>query len=234
MEPISAAVLPTDAPPVPGTQLVVFADRNPYTPETLARQMLSRAIRYARRHRVYLVPQRFLAQKRLCVCLLSPEGTLLGVQEATHLNLDYRAERFYRADAVLPFQTPLGRVALLSDVDVFMPHVVRQAVLQGAELLLSSCYIQPFDLTADLVRNTAEAAAHSNGVPLAGSLSGCGMVCPPKGPASVSSFEDSPVYEQILPAVPDGDLRAEMEEAQALLRNHHWLFAGDGGGTGNV
>ncbi len=229
MEPIHAAVVPVDAPPPAGAQLVVFADSKAYTLEAIAQQMLSRAVRYARKHRVYLVPQRFMAGNFLCLCLLSPEGAVLGAQRATHLNLDYRAYRFRRESAITPFDTPIGRVALLVDVDVAMPHVVRQAVSAGAELLLSSCFIQPFDLNSDRVRETAEAAAHANGVSLVGSMSGYGLICPPDGEAIVSSFEDSPIAADVLPAPADGALRAEMADAEALLRRYRRLFTEIGG-----
>jgi len=229
MEPIRAAVLPADTPPPAGTQLVVFADGKAYTPEALAQQLLARAARYARRHRVWLVPQRFLAENRLCLCLLSPEGAVCGAQTATHLNIDYRAYHFRRANAVAPFDTPIGRVALLVDVDIAMPHAVRQAARNGAELLLSSCFIQPFDLYEDRVRQTAMGAVQANGVPLVGSMSGYGMICQPGGEPLISAFEDSPVAGEVTPVPADGSLRASMEEAQALLRAYGRLFTENGG-----
>jgi len=229
MEPIRAAVVPVDAPPPPDTQLVVFSDPKPYMAEALAAQMLSRAVQYARRYGVYLVPQRFLAERSLCLCLLSPAGVPLGAQRATHLNLDYRAERLRRADRILPFDTPIGRVALLVDVDLEMPHAVRQAAREGAQLLLASHFLQPFDLTAERVRLVAAGASHANGIPLVGSMGGFGVICPPQEEPLVGSFEETPVAAAVTPAAAPEALRAPMEEAAALLRSYGRLFTETGG-----
>ena len=60
-------------------------------------------------------------------------------------------------------------------------------------------------------------------------MSGYGLICPPDGEALVSAFEDSPIAADVLPAPADGALRAEMADAEALLRCYRRLFTEIGG-----
>lgn len=167
MQQLTIAIVPTLAAPPEGAQLVIFCDPRGYVAEIDSSMMLAAAARYAIRHKVYLVPERFIAANYLCLCLLSPQGVVIGAQRAVHLNLSLREHNYYRDDAIRPFDTPLGRVALLVDVDVNMPQVARAAVEAGATLLLSSQFIQLYDLYEDRVRYGAINAAVSNGVNVA-------------------------------------------------------------------
>ena len=229
MKPILAAVVTPGTPPPEGAELVVFADQKPYVSEVLAAPMLSAAARYAKKYKVSLVPQRFLADDGLCLCLLGPDGAALGAQKAAHLNLDYREYRLLRDEEIHPFDTPFGKAALLVDADCCMPHAARAAVLAGAEILLMSQFIQPYDLFEDRLTLGPVSAARSNGVPVVASVGGYGVVCAPDGACTASPFEESPVFARVTPCGVKEALRAPMREALAVLRAHRAAVCATGG-----
>jgi predicted amidohydrolase len=220
MQSLVAAVVTPNTPPPSGAQLVVFADTKPYVSEILAAPMLSAAARYAKKYEVCLVPQRFLADGGLCLCMFGADGAPLGVQKATHLNLDYRSYRLRRDDAIRLFDTPFGRAALLVDVDGAMPHVARAAAQSGAELLLMSQFVQLYDFFDDRLTLAPYSAARSNGVPVVASVGGYGVICTPDGAVTASPFEESPISAEICPAPISDVLRPAMQEASAVLREH--------------
>lgn len=229
METFSAAVVLPNAPPPPGTNLVVFADAKPYVSEVLSRPALAAAARYARRYGVYLVPERFLADNSLCLCLLSPDGEPVAAQKATHLSMDYREYRLRREREVLPFDTPFGKTALLVDADGCMPHVARQAVQAGASFLLMSQFIQPYDSLDDRICLGAQNAARSNGVPVVASIGSCGVICRPDGETIASPFEEAPIGGPVTPQAVPSALSAGMREAKAVLFAHRGDILSTGG-----
>lgn len=223
-----AAIVPTLSPPPPGTQLVVFSDQRNYVAEIDSSMMLAAASRYAVRHNVYLVPERFIAANYLCLCMLSPKGEVIGVQRATHLNLGLREYNFFRDDKIQAFDTPFGRIALLVDVDVYMPQVVRAAVMEGATLLLSSQFIQLYDFFEDRVRYGVINAALSNGVQIVAAVGLGGVIVDINGHEIAGFSEDLPVAAQ-LEAIETPYNTALMHTAQALLRVHKDLIGIPGG-----
>lgn len=232
MDSLSISVVAPLSPPPEGTQLVLFCDLRNYVAEYDSGQMLTAAARYAMHHRVYLVPERFVAADYLCLCLLSPEGEVLGVQRATHLNLDYRG-RFHRDDAIRPFDTPFGRLALLVDVDVNMPQTARAAVEAGATLLLSSQFIQLFDFFEDRIRFGAVNAAVSNGVAVAAAAGLGAVIVDCRGNLLSGFSEELPVSATI-------DLRRTAVDSEALaagrrlLMTHRSIIAEEAGGGADV
>lgn len=178
MQPVTLCITSPFAPPEPGSQLVVFADEKNYTAEYDSPKLISRAAKYARKYGVYLVPQRFIVEDYLCMCLLGPDGAPLGVQRAIYLNLTYRGV-FHRWDRQTVIQTPFGGVYLAVDVDINYPQVVRSAVGAGAQLIVASQFIQLFDFFEERVRFGCVSAALSGGVPVASATNaGSGVVQP--------------------------------------------------------
>ncbi|KAF5048944.1 hypothetical protein DSECCO2_444830 [anaerobic digester metagenome] len=223
MQQLSVAIVPTLTPPPPGAQLVVFSDQRSYVAEIDSSMMLAAASRYAVRHGVYLVPERFIAANYLCLCLLSPKGEVLGVQRATHLNLGLREYNFFRDDKIQAFDTPFGKTALLVDVDINMPQVSRAAVMDGATLLIASQFIQLYDFFEDRIRYGAINAARSNGVQVVAAAGLGGIVVDADGHELASFSEDLPVTAQIETAVAPHN-PALMHTAQALLQAHRDLI----------
>ena len=65
----------------------MFCESRPAIPEEEGAEYLKRCAQYARHAKVYLVPGLFILRERLCSCLISPQGKLLALQQATCLNL---------------------------------------------------------------------------------------------------------------------------------------------------
>ncbi|HWP52071.1 MAG TPA: nitrilase-related carbon-nitrogen hydrolase [Clostridia bacterium] len=223
MQQFSLAIVPTLTPPPPGAQLVIFSDQRNYVAEIDSSIMLAAACRYAVRHNVYLVPERFIAANYLCLCLMSPKGEVISVQRATHLNLGLREYNFYRDDKIKAFDTPFGKIALLVDVDINMPQVARSAVMDGATLLISSQFIQLYDFFEDRIRYGAINTARSNDVQVAAAIGLGGILIDSNGHEVAGFSEDLPIMAQIeavnVPHSPVG-----MHTAQALLRAHKNLI----------
>ena len=66
MQQLTIAIVPTLAAPPEGAQLVIFCDPRGYVAEIDSSMMLAAAARYAIRHKVYLVAERFIAANYLC------------------------------------------------------------------------------------------------------------------------------------------------------------------------
>ena len=224
MQQLSVAIVPTLTAPPPGARLVVFSDQRNYVAEIDSAMMLAAASRYAMRHGVYLVPERFIAANYLCLCLLSPKGEVLGVQRATHLNLGLREHNFFRDDAIQVLDTPFGKAALLVDVDINMPQVARAAVVNGATLLISSQFIQIYDFFEDRIRYGVLNAARSNGVPVVAAAGFGGVIAGADGKEIAGFSEELPVTARLKTAVSPPGLGA-MRTAQALLKSHKALIA---------
>lgn len=223
MQQLSVAIVPTLSAPPKGTQLVIFSDQRNYVAEIDSAIMLAAASRYAIRHNVYLVPERFIAANYLCMCLLSPKGDVVGVQRATHLNLGLREHNFFRDDKIHAFDTPFGRVALLVDVDINMPQVSRAAVQDGATLLISSQFIQLYDFFEDRIRYGAFNAARSNGVQVIAAVGLGGVIVNANGQEISGYSEELPIMAQIQTSITFFDPEA-LRTAQALLKAHKDLI----------
>lgn len=229
MPPLTISIVSALTPPPEGSQLVIFSDARNYVAEYESGPMIQAAARYARGHRVHVMPGRFIAGGHLCLCLLDPDGVPLGVQRACHLNLDYRG-RFTRASAVEPFKTQFGRVALLVDVDINLPQTPRAAVEAGAELLLSSQFIQLFDFFEDRVRSGTVNAAVTNGVPVAASIGAGGAVVDSLGRAVAGYSEELPIVARVEPRRSRVE-HADLVTARRLLTCHRELLTDETGGA---
>lgn len=223
MQQLSIAIVPTLAAPPKGAQLVIFADPRNYVAEIDSAIMLAAAARYAIKHKVYLVPERFVAANHLCICMLAPDGSVMGLGQAAHLNVSMRQHNFQRGDAVSVFDTPFGKTALLADVDINMPQVCRAAVLQGAQLLISSQYMPLYDFFEDRVKYGAVNAARSNGVQVITAIGAGGAVVDANGHFIVKYTDTLPISAQLELGVFLGDLKA-MQTAKDLLMAHRDLI----------
>lgn len=150
-----------DERPSAGTDIVVFSDVMPFVGQESAGEYLMRCRDYAVRHRVYLVPARFVLRGFLCMCLMSPSGAMAGIQRAAHLNLSL-AGAAKRADEISVIQTKIGKIFLCVDTDIYHPEVLRAAKLTGAQIVVSSQYIDERDYTHEHLVSGAVSASASN------------------------------------------------------------------------
>lgn len=147
----------------PLSELVIFSDIKSYIPQWDTPDYLNACRKYAMTHKVYLVPSRFVVDNILYLCLFSPEGDVLGIQGATHLNL-YNQDHFEHYNKVDVIDTPIGCVFLCVDVDIYHPEVVRLARLKGAQIVVASQFIDSYQLSRHMVTTGIWNAAQTNGV----------------------------------------------------------------------
>ena len=211
------------APPPKGANLVIFADPRSYVAELDSHQMLAAAARYAVRHKVYLVPERFIAAGSLCLCMLAPDGSVLGVQRACHLNVSMRQLNLVRANKIVPFDTPLGRIALLVDVDINMPQTARAAAVSGAGLIISSQYMPLYDFFEDRINYGPVNAARSNGLSVISAIGMGGVAVNEYGEITSHYSENLPILSVVAPHPPLTDADS-MLTAEKLMKIHSDLI----------
>lgn len=159
-------------------ELVVFCDSRPFVLQQEVRGYLKGAMDYARAHSVYLVTERFVMQRRLCLCLISPDGKPLGIQKATHLNILY--QDVMAADRTISlFDTAFGRLFLCVDVDVFYPEVMRAAALKGADIAICSQFIELYDFNLSRIMSGCWDMAQQNQLMVAAAVNQSACVCMP-------------------------------------------------------
>ena len=213
------------SPPPCGSQIVMSLSGEEYTPHNLAPRMLAKASRYAKLYGVYFVPGRFSCGEYLCLCLLSPDGSLVGAQRAVTLNLHYRGV-FLRHDRLDVFETSLGKIALLVDVDINMPEVARAAAHARVDLLLSSQHIHTSDYFEDRPLFGAVNAAASNRIPVAAIAGNVGLIADSTGRLMTEITENLPIASTV-----SLGCRADLSDlmtGKRLLYSHRTLFTDDG------
>jgi len=211
------------APPPKNADLVIFADQRSYVAELDSHQMLAAAARYAVRNKVYVVPERFVAADSLCLCMLAPDGSVLGVQRACHHNVSMRQNNLLRADSIQPFDTPFGKVALIVDVDINMPQCARAAVKNGATLIISSQYLPLYDFYEDRINYSVVNAAATNGIQIAAAIGMGGVIVDAKGHFICDYSEDLPIGAVIEPHEAIVDI-GDMNTAHKLMLTHRSLI----------
>jgi len=217
------------AAPPKGTDLVIFADQRSYVAELDSHQMLASAARYAVRNKVYVVPERFVAADSLCLCMLAPDGSVLGVQRACHHNVSMRENNLLRADEIQPFDTPFGKAALIVDVDINMPQCVRSAVMKGACFIISSQYLPLYDFYEDRINYSVVDAAVTNGVQIAAAIGMGGVVVNAKGSFICDYSDDLPITAVIDPQQTVISKR-QLHTAHKLMLAHRELIDQPGQG----
>lgn len=113
------------------------------------------------------MPSRFVVDNILYLCLFSPKGDILGIQGATHRNL-YNQSDLAQYDRIEPIATPIGNIFLCVDVDIYHPQVVRVARMKGAQIVISSQFIDSYQLSRHMLTTGIWNAAQSNGVYVVG------------------------------------------------------------------
>lgn len=217
-----AIVSPFDKEP-PKAELVIFAGSDHFISEDAVPEMTSRAKRYAAQNRVFLVTERFILEDYLCACMFAPNGSLIGMGQATHLNLSLRQNNISRSDEVSVFDTPFGKTALLVDVDINMPQVCRAAVRMGAELIISTQHIPLYDFNENRISYGVVNAAASNGVSVIAAVGTGGVVVDSSGNITAGYTEALPLVAK---AETDSALVSNrmMRVAHELLISHRELI----------
>ncbi len=122
-------------------------------------------------------------------------------------------------------ETPFGRVSLLVDVDICYPQVSARAAELGANLLISSMYVQPQDLDAICADRVGIGAAVSNGIPVAAVMTNGAVVALPDGSCPLP-FTDALPADLSLSLPEPGARGYELGRGRALLSGHRGLLGG--------
>jgi len=149
--------------PVWGANCALFvADNGAAVPEDGSKDYISRCCRYAKHHGVYLIPERFVLMGYQCMCIISPDGAVLGAQKNIFRNTDLPGSK--RSNTIEVVGTEFGGVYLCVDVDIFRPETVRIAVSMGAQFVICSMQISMADYNSGMVVAGPWNAAQSNHV----------------------------------------------------------------------
>lgn len=190
-----------------GTQLVVFPSIKAYMPQWEAKASMERFVDYAKKNNVYLVTPIFSSNQYLTVCLISPDGKIAGLSYANNLSDDNRTE-FIRALEQRVFNTPLGKIAIFVDVDIYDPTLVQFAQEKECDLIISTQYIDPTDFSKERILFGAwKASQQVNKYVLNVSNKGCCVTVPClyTSDKTLSGFEsqltfEAPFYTEIDPS----------------------------------
>lgn len=223
-----AVVSPFEETP-PDAKLVIFADTEHFVPEQKTHEMIARAGKYALRHRVFLVTQRFTVEDYLCACMFDPNGNIIGLGQATHLNMSLRQLNLRRSDEITVFDTPFGKTALLVDVDINMPQVCRAAARMGAELLISTQYMPLYDFSSERIDYGAVNAACSNRISVIAVMGAGAAVINSNGHFIAEYTDLLPMSAVIESGISRADIPA-MQTAHELLLAHRELIDEPAGG----
>lgn len=165
--------------PAWGSNFILFSSgTGEPIPEPEVKAYLARACRYARHFGVYLVPERFMMPDRHCMCLISPDGKVMGAQQALYRNLDHTHGQ--QGTEIEVISTEFGGIFLCVDVDIYRPQLIRLAHNMGASIVLSSQQIADMDYGTNMVVSGVWNAAQSNNIYTVGVSNKFHCVCAPR------------------------------------------------------
>lgn len=148
--------------PPENSALIIFGCQNNYAITENVEKYLSTCKKYARKYGVYLVTDRVILANTLGMFLIGPTGNVLGGQKAITLNLTY-TNLLLKGDEVCCIDTPCGKIFMCIDTDIYNPQIMRTASSMGADVVISSQYINTADYSEERILFGAYNVAQSNG-----------------------------------------------------------------------
>lgn len=148
----------------------LYAASEPIPGPTVAR--LSEAARDGHTHVIAGISQHHPRIRELLynsAVLIGPDGALIGVQHKVHACRDEK-EYYVPGDAIVTFDTELGRIGLELCYDVRFPEMARVQALDGAEIILSlwAAAVQPGRVPNDSIIARCATRAMENALFFAG------------------------------------------------------------------
>lgn len=156
---------PFTAPSESDCTLVVFKNGDAIVTPDYGELFLASCQKYAQKYNVYLASCLYEQDGFLCMALFNPEGEILGVQRATHLNLEY-LKQLRPYDQIHIISTPIGNIFLAVDVDIYRPDVLRLAIFKGCDFIVSSQMFPMVDFEEERILFGARSAAVTNRIPI--------------------------------------------------------------------
>ena len=165
--------------PVWGSNCVLFASQTAAAiPEESSKAYISRCCKYAKQNNIYLIPERFALMGYQCMCIISPDGAVLGAQKNLFRNTDFPGAK--RSNTIEIIHTGFGGIYLCTDVDIFRPETVRIAASMGAQFVICSMQISMADYNSGMVVAGPWNAAQSNHVYVIAVSNAFRCVCAPR------------------------------------------------------
>ena len=165
--------------PAWGSNFVVFSgEAGPPIPEAQTEQYLRKCGLYAKRHEVWLVPERFVLAGEHCMALFTPEGEMPLMQKAIHNSPAFKSKAAANTDLEI-FLTPMGKVMLCVDADIYRPEVACTGSKLGAQVIVCSQSIGLDDYGTHMVLTGAWNAAQQAGVYVIAVSNQFNCVCAP-------------------------------------------------------
>lgn len=162
MTELSLGVIEPFGSPVWESNFTIFSNSTgDCIPEEKAKEYINRACRYAKLYNMYLVPERFMLMGYQCMCLISPQGNVVGAQKCIHWNTDVKVSN-KRGATLEVLVTEFGGIALCVDVDVYRPEYARVASGMGAQFLVCSQQIARRDYNNSMVVSGVWSAAQGS------------------------------------------------------------------------
>lgn len=164
--------------PAWGGNFVMFSTENgqPIS-EAYAKDYIGRCCKYARHYKVWLIPERFILLDYHSMCLINPEGKVIGAQKALFNGPGHRSGKKSATMEVYP--TDFGTVCLCVDVDIYRPEVSRIASAMGAQIIFCNQNILQGDYGSHMVLSGAWNAAQLAGVYVVAVTNQFNCVCLP-------------------------------------------------------
>lgn len=162
--------------PAWGSNFAVFSGGE-LVAEDSSKELMRRACKYARHHKVYLVPQMFMLMGYRCMCLISPDGKVLGAQKALYRNTTSRIGKHSSELEII--NTEFGGILLCVDVDVYRPEVSRIATGMGAQYMISSQSITNEDYNSSMVLTGVWNAAQTSNIYTIATSNQFSCICAP-------------------------------------------------------
>ena len=213
--------------PVWNSNFVLFAGRDDHAiPEENAKEYINRACRYAKHHQVYVVPERFFLQEYHCMCLIAPDGRVLGAQRALFRHVHHTNHP--QGTDLEVITTEFGGITLCVDVDIFHPEVARMAASMGAQILICSQAISPVDYHSGMIVSGVWNAAQSNPLFVVGICPMGHCVCAPRAlTKNRDGFLIAPAAKTPLHTKFTADVLAELPMRFCLSRRFYAIHRAD-------
>lgn len=211
--------------PAWGSNFVLFSGEDAIG-EDSAKEYLRKACKYAKTYGVYLVPQRFILMEYQCMCLISPEGKVLGAQKALHVNPLSRVGK--RSSSIEVLRSEFGGIFLCVDVDIYHPEVARIAAGMGAQIIVCSQRLAGGDYNSSMVFTGVWNAAQSGIAYVVAACNEFNCVCAPlKLTRHGDGFLCAPSRKLPLTAKLQTDALSKCKQPFRLSRKFYAVHRGD-------
>lgn len=160
------------------TDLVVFTDIRNYIPDWDTEKYLIACVKYAKQNNVFLIPTRFVTNNHIFMCVISPEGKIVSIQAAVHLNLSYKG--IFKTSDEINLVTIKGvKIALAVDADIYHPEYTMRAKQLGCQLIIASQYIDVFEYKEEMILRGIWNTAQTAGLFVVGCNNNTTAICAP-------------------------------------------------------